>query len=302
MNSRQLQYAIVLSESLNISHAAEKLKISQPALSKQILSIEEELGVTLFDRGTTPLSLTAAGEHFIKEAKELLFREEELKHAMEDYKYGNKGKLVIGISPFRASYFLSHVIKELHNKYEGLQVVLKETNSTQLHKDAVDGLVDFAIINLPVDTVMLDVIPLDSEPIVLAVPKCFSGNIKKIRKTKKLPTVNIKDCTQLPFIALGKTQELRQLFDKMCITNDFNPQITTEVVGITTAWNLVVAGIGATVLPYQFLGDKSVGEDVEIFLIENLKTTRQPAIVMRKNKHISKYAKTAINLIKTERF
>ena len=115
-------------------------------------------------------------------------------------------------------------------------------------------------------------------------------------------TININDCADLPFIALGKTQELRQMFDKMWITNNFNPQITTEVVGITTAWNLALAGVGATVLPYQFLDDKSIGEDVEIFLIDNFTTTRQPAIVMRKNKRISKYAKTAMDLIKTERF
>ena len=94
-------------------------------------------------------SLTHVGEHFIKEAKELLFKETELKHSMEDFKSGDKSRLIIGISPFKASYFLSSVIKKLHNKYEGLQVVLRETNSTQLHKDAADGLVDFAIVNLP---------------------------------------------------------------------------------------------------------------------------------------------------------
>lgn len=298
MNSRQLQYAIVLSESLSISKAAEKLKITQPALSKQILSLEEEMGVVLFNRGTTPLSLTPAGEHFIREAKELLFRETELKHSMEDFKSGDKGRLVIGVSPFKAAYFLSSVIKELHNTYTGLQVVLRETNSSQLHKDAVDGLVDFAIVNLPVDTGLLDVIPLEAEPLVLAVHKKFCSNILIKQNAKKQKIINLNDCKEFPFIALGKTQELRQMFDKMCIINGFSPRITTEVVGITTAWNMAQAGVGATIVPYQFLGDKSIGEDMEIFLIENFSTMRQPAIVMRKNKKISKYANLAIELIK----
>ena len=66
MNLRQLQYAVALSRTLNISQTAENLKITQPALSKQILSLEKELGLALFDRSTTPLKLTQAGENFIK--------------------------------------------------------------------------------------------------------------------------------------------------------------------------------------------------------------------------------------------
>ena len=76
MNYRQLQYAIALSETRNFSQVADKLKISQPALSKQILSLENDLGVKLFDRSTVPLTVTPAGEHLIREAKELLYRED----------------------------------------------------------------------------------------------------------------------------------------------------------------------------------------------------------------------------------
>jgi len=72
MNSRQLQYAIKLSEVRNFSQVAEQLNISQPALSKQILSLEQELGVKLFDRNTSPLTLTPAGDIFIEEAKNYL--------------------------------------------------------------------------------------------------------------------------------------------------------------------------------------------------------------------------------------
>ena len=126
MNSRQLQYAVVLSQVLNISQAAEKLHITQPALSKQILSLEKELNVVLFDRSTTPLTLTRAGECFVAEATDILFREERLRRSMEDFKAGDKGRLTIGISPFRAGYFVSDTIRQLHQEFRGLQVVLKE--------------------------------------------------------------------------------------------------------------------------------------------------------------------------------
>ena len=90
MNSRQLQYALMLAGELNFSQVADKLNISQPALSKQILQLEQELGVKLFDRSTSPVSLTAAGECFVKEAREILFREDQLKRKMEEYGSGEK--------------------------------------------------------------------------------------------------------------------------------------------------------------------------------------------------------------------
>lgn len=294
MNSKQLQYAVELSNILNVSQTAEKLNITQPALSKQILSLEKELGVTLFDRSTTPLKLTRAGEQFISEAKEILFKEEHLKHLMEDFKTGDKGRLAIGISPFRASFFIADIIKKLQQEYSNLQVVLVEEKSAELQKLAIDGLVDFSIINLPVDEAMLDLIELEPEPIVLALTKSFLNLIKNYKNQKE---IDLKDCENIPFIALSKNQELRKLFDKLCITCDFSPNITTEVVGITTAWNLAKAGIGAAVLPLRFVEGNQLEEDMVILPLKNTATVRKPAIVMRKGQHLSKYAKSAIKLI-----
>ena len=72
MNRKQLQYVIELSEDLNFSVVAERLGITQPALSKQVLALEKELDVKLFDRNNIPMTLTAAGEYFISEAKKLI--------------------------------------------------------------------------------------------------------------------------------------------------------------------------------------------------------------------------------------
>lgn len=293
MNSKQLQYAVELSSILNVSQTAEKLNITQPALSKQILLLEKELGVTLFDRSTTPLKITRAGECFINEAREILFKEERLKHLMEDFKNDDKGRLTIGISPFRASYFISDVIKKLQQEYKGLQVVLKEEKSSELQKQAIEGLVDFAIINLPVDEALLDVIELEPEPIVLATNKNLLRFIEGDENQKE---IDLSDCKNMPFIALSKNQELRKLFDKLCLTCNFSPEIKAEVVGITTAWNLAKEGVGAAVLPLRFL-EKTQNKEMLILPLRNTATVRKPAIVMRKGQYISKYAKTAIKLI-----
>ncbi len=299
MNSRQLQYVVTLSEILNISQAAEKLNISQPALSKQILALEKEIGVTLFDRSTFPIKLTAAGESFVLDAREILFKEQKLKSSMNGFKTGKKGRLVIGISPFRAFYFLSDIIKKLQTEFEGLQIVLNETNSIQLHQDAADGKVDFAIINLPVDEALLKIIPLEHEPVLLAIPREFAVKFSNRlpNKNEKYPVIDISECKDIPFITLSKNQELKQLFDKLCMVAQVSPVITTEVVSVTTAWSLAKAGVGATLLPIKFAENDYDKEKMILFQFKNSVSIRQPVIVYRKGLYLSDYAKRAIELI-----
>ncbi len=299
MNSRQLQYAILLSQMLNFSQVADKLNISQPALSKQILSLEQELGIKLFDRSTVPLTLTPAGESFINDAKELLFKEEQLLRSMEEFKSGEKARIKIGVSPFRCLYLMPEIVAKLRKEFPGLQVSLIEDNSTNLHKYACDGELDFAIINLPVDEALLDISLLKPEKLILAVPNKFKNLLPDIKTDNNsvYPEIDLSVCQKLPFIVLSNNQELRRLFDKLCLTSNLKADIVSEVVGITTAWAMAKAGVGATVLPLQFLENSLLDGDLSFYVINHESSVRQPAIVTRKGQFVSKYAKYAMNLL-----
>ena len=295
MNSRQLQYAIALSEIGNFSQVADKLKISQPALSKQILSLENELGVKLFDRSTNPLTLTAAGDSFIQQAKELQFRQEELIHSMERFRSGKSGRLIIGISPFRTMYMIPSIAKKVREAFPGVQVFLHEAGSDTLRKEIAEGKYDFAIVNLPVEESVLNVIPLDADTLVLAVPNSL---LHLLPDTAKMNSeIALEDCSSLPFIVVGKSQEMRVLFDRLCIQADFLPEIAMEVVGLTTAWAMAQEGIGATILPLQLLRSETFNKNITLFTLKNNNYSRQPVIVYRKGKYLSDYAQYAINLL-----
>ena len=295
MNSRQLQYAIELSELCNFSQVAEKLNITQPALSKQILSLENELGVKLFDRSTTPMTLTAAGESFIQQAKELLFRQEQLTHSMARFQSGESGRLVIGISPFRTLYMIPQVAKKVRDKFPGVQVVLHEAGSDTLRKEIAEGKYDLAIVNLPVEESVLNVTPLEQDTLALAVPNSMLELLPEpIRNQSE---IDLKVCAPLPFIVVGKNQEMRILFDRLCAQADFQPSIAMEVVGLTTAWAMTHAGIGATVLPLQFLASETFDKDITLFTLKGDKFARQPVIVTRRGKYLSPYARYAIDLL-----
>lgn len=292
MNSRQLQNAILLSQVLNFSQAAQQLGISQPSLSKQILTLESELGVKLFDREHTPLKLTPAGAYFFPKAKELLYHETQLYKAMAQYEAGESGRLVIGVTPFRSLYLMPELVKKVKSRFPGVQVVLHEAGTSQLKRELTEGTCDFAIVNLPLDESLLDVSPLEPDTLVLAVPDALLHYLPESRTS-----IDFAEVGDLPFVVLGKSQELRQLFDKLCAAAGTEPNIAAEVVGVTTAWAMAHAGVGAALLPLQFVRNQHFDKDLTLFTIRHNNYARQPAIVTRRGQYISPYARYAMDLL-----
>lgn len=293
MNSRQLQYAIALSETRNFSQVAEKLGMTQPALSKQILSLEKELGVKLFDRDTSPIGLTPAGERFIQDAKDLVYKEDQLLRSMERFRSGKESQLTIGISPFRSLYLMPRIVKAIKGKFPGVRVCLQEWGSEKLRQEATEGKYDFAIMNLPVDESLLDVYPLEQDHLVLAVPKSMLHLLPEGVSRE----IDLADCEKLPFVVVGKGQEMRQMFERLCAHSQVHPPIAMEVVGVTTAWAMAGAGVGAALLPLQFVEDEAFHENVVLLSIRDNIFTRQPAVVVRRGQELSESAKYAIDLL-----
>jgi len=273
------------------------LQISQPALSKQILNLENDLGIKLFDRSTTPLSLTPAGEFFLHEAQQLLYREDQLLRSISQFKSGEKGRLDIGISPFRNLYLMPPIIEKLKEEFPGLQVVLHELESTRLHDEATEGKFDFSILNLPVKESMLDTLPLERELLVLAVPNHLAADIPYVQGPL-CREVDFSDCRDLPFVVLAHPQQMRIYFDSLCSTVNFIPNIAVEVSGgVSTAWAMAHAGIGATLLPLQFVNFQNFDNTLTMFSLKDNTYSRQPVIATKKGQYLSEYAKYAIDLL-----
>ena len=294
MNSRQLRYAVELSEVGSFSKLAETQGVSQPALSKQILSLEKELGVKLFQRAATFVSPTPAGAHFIREAREILYKEDQLKKSMMQYKSGDRGELIIGVTPFRGSYLMPALVKRLSTKFSGLQVKLVEKGSEFLRHDAAEGKFDFAVVNLPVDDSVLEVIPLEPDRLVLVVPNklCEKYNLSG-------KNISFVDCADLPFVVVGAAQEMRVLFDRLCISLGVNPKIIAEVTGLVTALEIVSSGVAATLLPKQFVTSRKTN-GISLFELNDNTTLRQPAVVRKKGQFKSQYAQAAIDFLKEQ--
>ncbi len=292
MNRRQWEYAVKLAEVRSFSQLSHELNISQPALSKQIGALEQELGVKLFDRSVTPLALTPAGAYFIEEAKHLVYEEDRLLRTLEQFKSGEAGRLTIGVSPFRCMYLMPKIIKSFRDKFPHVQVVLHEDDSAALRRDMADGKFDLAILNLPVDESVLDAIPMEDEPLVLAVPNDMADSLPSAENQ-----IDLADCKDLPFVVVGETQELRRIFDKICAKANVKPVIAAQVASLSAALEMANAGVGAAVLPLPFIKDFSSERHIRLYTIKNNTYSRRSAVVTRRGQYLSEYAKYAIDLL-----
>ena len=140
---------------------------------------------------------------------------------------------------------------------------------------------------------MLEATPLEPDTLVLAVPKAMAEKVDAADGH-----ISFAQAKGLPFVVLGKNQELRQLFDKLCAVAEVEPEIAAEVVGVTTAWAMARAGVGAALLPLQFVRSAHFAEDLVLFTLEDNTYSRQPAIVTRRGQYISPYAQYAMDLLK----
>ncbi len=299
MNRRQLEYAVRLAEVRNFSQLSEELGISQPALSKQISALEQELDVKLFDRTSSPLTLTPAGAHFTEEARRLVYAEDQLKRTMAQFQSGEAGRLTVGVSPFRCMYLMPKIIKAVREKFPQVEIMLHELPSAQLRHETAEGKFDFSILNLPVDDSMLEAIPIQSETLVLAVPNTMAASLPFVQNGEERE-VEFADCKDLPFITVSEGQEMRQMFDKICARSQVYPPIAAQVVGgITTAWALAYSGLGATILPLSFVQEDYLIRNVTLFTIRGSAYIRQPAVVTKRGQYVSPYAAYAIKLLTT---
>ena len=113
MDFREMLYITTVADCRSITAAARKLYISQPSLSHIVSKVEQDVGGKLFDRGTSPITITYAGEKYVETARKILLMSDNLRKELIDAGLGEKGRIVFGMPTERAGYMLPAVIQDL---------------------------------------------------------------------------------------------------------------------------------------------------------------------------------------------
>lgn len=299
MNLSKLEYVVTIAETKNISKAAAQLYISQPALTKYLNKLEEELGVKLFDRSVSPIRLTYAGEWYVGEARKLLAIHRRMDRDLEDILHMRRGRLVVGMGITRSAYWMPHILPRFLQACPGIEVRIEEGSNSYLERGLHKGTIDLVFHALPVGSPDLDYEPIIDEPILLVIPR--QHPLLKNRDTEgNSPTNPLYIEPALlngqKFIGMvpgnGLYNTVQQIFDRYGI----KPGSVIQMVNCDTVYMLATEGIGIAFVPDSCAVFPAYYKRPVFCTVDCPPFTRKQVAVYRKDLGISPAARKFIEL------
>jgi len=245
MELRHLRYFVTVAEELNISRASARLRISQPAVSRQLRDLEEELGVQLFRREKNGLKLTLAGDTFLAHARDLLRRSGEAVKQMAAFGQKPKETLTVGyIAPVLAS-ILTPALRRFSQRRPESEIVLRELSPGEQVKALREKRLDLALIGNPDREIQGEFVItiLKRIPFEAVLP---DHHLLALRKRIALAELEGEE-----FIGFAedKFPGRNAAICAACQAAGFTPRLRREVENLTALLALVAAGKGVTLAP-----------------------------------------------------
>jgi DNA-binding transcriptional LysR family regulator len=166
LDLRKLRYFVAVAERLHFGRAADELHIAQPALSRQIRALEQDLGTPLLTRDSHGVMLTDAGRQLLTDAGPLLASAQAVRHRVTAAARGNQ-RLTVG---FRAGVAVTPAVRQFATRHPNVIVDVQRIEGDDQATMLLDGRIDLAYVRLPIDETGLRVIPLYTEPRVAVLP------------------------------------------------------------------------------------------------------------------------------------
>lgn len=301
MTPQQIEYVLAVAEERSFSKAAKKLFVTQPSLSKFIINLESSLGVPLFDRSSSPITITEAGKIFIETANQMKDLEVEMALKMGDLIGMKNGKIKIGTSPFYAANMLLKSVISFHKKYPEIQIEIREDNSTNLEEAILRGELDLMIGTAGVDEDLFNVEELCMEKIYLAVPRESSVNKKCaeyaleaediLSNSEKLfsaENINLNMFRKEKFIFQSEGEYASSVIRKLCRKYSFSPQVTFRTNNLDTIFLLLSEGMGAAFIPDSYIKFADISSHPVYYAINDEETEKHIKLIYKKNKYLSR--------------
>jgi LysR family hydrogen peroxide-inducible transcriptional activator len=239
MELDQLRHFLKVAEHSNFTRAAEDIALSQPALSRSVGRLEDELGQPLFERQTRSVSLTDAGHLLLERARQILLLVDDTKALFNDD--GQTGRIRVAAIPTIAPYFLPERLKRFHRDFPGASVIVHEDTTENLLKKLNDGLVDVMIAALPIEARYLQIEKLFDEELLLV--------IAKENPLAKRKSIQLHDIESLPFVLLGEAHCLTDSIVSFCRQKSFHPLSVERTSQLATVQELVALDHGISLVP-----------------------------------------------------
>jgi LysR family hydrogen peroxide-inducible transcriptional activator len=249
MEIHQLRYFCAVVECRSFTKAAQRVNVSQPSLSQQIIKLEVELGTKLFDRFHGKVGLTSAGEAFYAKAQEILKEIANVVSEIQDRNGIENGKVSFGVSPHISPDFLPSRLARFATEHSQLEVRVVEEVTSLLIEYLRDGLIDLALVVLPIGHANagtdLDCLELIREPLYAVLPARH-----RLATTKSM---TLKDLSGERFIFLKDGRCYSENIASAFRRARLHPNVVAESSSTAHVLAMACSGVGVSVVPRHAL-------------------------------------------------
>lgn len=285
MDIASLNAFIIVAQEESFSKASLKLHITQPAVSKRVASLEQELDVALFNRVAKVVSLTEAGKQLLPKAQELVSQARELQQVASNLSDEIRGNLSISIAHHIGLYRMQSILEQFNRLYPLVELDIRFEHSEQALSSVEKGDIEFGLITLPSQlpsNIASEIVWTDSLKLVVAPGHPLT----------KVQTVRVEDLSDHRCVLTTKETETHQIMRRIFEANGLLLSTYIETNSLETLKMMVGAGLGWSLLPTSMLGQSSL---VELKIQRNLE--RYLGLVFHKRRTLSNAAKALKDLI-----
>lgn len=261
MNLEQLQSFVAVSQIGHFTRAAEQLHLAQPSLSRQIATLEHDLGAELFHRARGHIRLTDAGEKLLPLARRMLADAETARREMAELSGLQRGRVRLGATPTLCISLVAEVLSAFRNAHPGIELHIMERGSRSLIQELSDGALDLAIITatdgLREAGASLARTPLLAEELVL-VSSAANPPVSAQQE------ILLTEVAKMPLVTFHESYDLRVTTDAAFRAAGVVPNIAVEGAEMDAVLRFVERGIGVAVVPAMVLLDRPTLQSVRL--------------------------------------
>ncbi|MEO0561786.1 MAG: transcriptional regulator CynR [Chloroflexota bacterium] len=284
---RQLRYLLAVVEEANFTRAAQKVFVSQSALSQQIQALEQEVGTVLLNRSRKGVQPTEAGEILVQHARRIFQEVEQAQTAIQELNGLLRGELHIGVVQTVNEYFMPELITRFSQTYPDIRLFVDELATDEIEGGLGAGNLQVGLSFLPTEHPGLDTQPLFQEPLVLIVHKDHPLASQSI--------VPVATLDAMPMIMLSKTFCTRRLWEENARLVSAEPRVMIEMNTVSSILTAVRRSDMVTVLPKHTLTHVSSADLVSIDL-ESPTPSRTVGLVWHTDYYLCSASRAFIDL------
>lgn len=289
MNLNQLRGFWETAAAQSMSRAAEKLYLTQPALSLQIKALEEELGQALFERKGRQLLLTDSGRLLQARAKEILDLVERTHQEVTSYLNFERGRITIGTNDTNCLYLLPSLLSSFRQSFPGIEIALTNRKTSEIAALVADGDVDFGIGTLPV-----------LDPQIISETLCWREDVVICSYDHPLAaneTVTLSDLAAYTLLLLEQGSSSRATLERMMAEKGFVPQMTMDLGGIEVIKRFAEINLGIGIVPGISVAEEVQEKRIRAFRLDWL-TPSAIGILRRRTGYLSPASELFLKMLK----